>query len=122
MKAVKRLNRQRARRRASTRRTIRTTASRPRLVVTRSCKHIYAQIVDDDAGRTVCGIGTAGKAIAGELSGKSKSERAAIIGREIARKAKEAGIEAVVLDRGGSKYHGRVKALAEAAREEGLTI
>ena len=122
MKAVKRLNRQRTRRKASNRRTIRTTATRPRLVVTRSCKHIYAQIVDDEAGRTVCGIGTAGKALADELNGKSKTDRAAVVGREIARKAKDAGIEAVVLDRGSAKYHGRVKALADAAREEGLTI
>ncbi|MEQ1891776.1 MAG: 50S ribosomal protein L18 [Planctomycetota bacterium] len=90
-----------------------------RLTVSRSSKHIYAQIVDS-VGRTLCGTGTTKKAIAGELAGKKKTERAAVVGAEIARLAKEKGVEAVVFDRGACKFHGRVKALADAARAGGL--
>jgi large subunit ribosomal protein L18 len=90
-----------------------------RLTVTRSSKHIYAQVVDA-GGRTLCGAGTTKKALASELTGKSKTERAARIGQEIARLAREKGVEAVVFDRGSHKFHGRVKALAEAARAGGL--
>ena len=89
-----------------------------RLTVTRSSKHIYAQLVDA-GGRTLCGTGTTKKALAAE-GGKKKTERAALVGKEIARLAKEKGVEAVVFDRGSHKFHGRVKALAEAARAEGL--
>jgi len=91
-----------------------------RLAVHRSTKHIYAQIVDENTGETLAGIGTTGKKIASELTGKTKSERATVIGKEIARLATEKGVEKVVFDRGSCKYHGRVKALAEAAREGGL--
>jgi large subunit ribosomal protein L18 len=90
-----------------------------RLTVSRSSKHIYAQVVDA-TGRTLCGAGTTKKSLAGELVGKKKTERAAIVGKEIARLAKEKGVSAVVFDRGSHKFHGRVKALAEAARAEGL--
>jgi large subunit ribosomal protein L18 len=90
-----------------------------RLSVHRSSKHIYAQVIDP-SGRSLCGTGTTKKGLSGELTGKTKLERAAIIGREIARLAKEKGVEAVVFDRGSFKYHGRVKALADAAREGGL--
>jgi large subunit ribosomal protein L18 len=95
-------------------------SERPRLSVFRSCKHISAQVIDDHAGRTLCAVSSTSKSLSGDLSGKTKSERAAVVGREIARKAREAGVEAVVFDRGASRYHGRVKALAEAAREGGL--
>jgi large subunit ribosomal protein L18 len=91
-----------------------------RLSVHRSSKHIYAQIIDDAHGRTLCAAGTSAKRLAGAFEGKTKTERAALVGREIARAAKEAGVEAVVFDRGFTKFHGRVKALADAAREEGL--
>ena len=120
MKATRRKNQQRDRRKLSTRRRITVHATRPRLCVHRSVKHIYAQIVDAETGRTLCGIGTTARSLGGDLEGKNKTQRAAVIGREIARRAKEAGVQAVVHDRGASKYHGRVKALAEAAREEGL--
>lgn len=120
MKPIRAKNKRRWRRKNSVRRGIAKNSNLPRLSVHRTLKHIYAQVVDDEAGRTLCGIGTSAKALSGELSGKTKSEKAAAIGREIARKAKGAGIDAVVFDRGHSKYHGRVKALADAAREEGL--
>lgn len=90
-----------------------------RLTVTRSSKHIYVQVVDAQ-GRTLCGTGTTGKAHASELTGKTKTERAAVVGKAIARLAREKGVEQVVFDRGSHKFHGRVKALAEAARAEGL--
>ena len=90
-----------------------------RLTVSRSSKHIFAQVVDV-SGRTLCGVGTTKKALATEFTGKTKTERAALIGKEIARLAKEKGVETVVFDRGSHKFHGRVKALADAARAEGL--
>lgn len=120
MKATRLKNKQRRRRRFSVRSTIRRTAARPRLSVYRSLKHIYAQVIDDESGRSLCGVGTSSRRLTGDLEGKNKTQRAAVVGREIARLAKDAGIETVVFDRGASKYHGRVKALAEAAREEGL--
>jgi large subunit ribosomal protein L18 len=90
-----------------------------RLTVTRSSKHIYAQVVDG-AGRTLCGTGTTKKSGLADFAGKSKTQRAELVGREIARLAREKGVEIVVLDRGCHRYHGRVKALAEAARAGGL--
>ncbi len=91
-----------------------------RLSVHRSVKHMFAQVVDDVAGTTVCAAGTTAKRFATDLAGKTKTEQAQFLGGEIARLAKEKGVEKVVFDRGYSKYHGRVKALAEAAREGGL--
>jgi len=113
-------NHRRRRRRLSVRAKIRHTTTLPRLSVHRTLKHIYAQVIDDASGKTLAACGTAGKAVAGDLAGKTKSERAAVIGAEIAKRAKEAGVERVVLDRGSSKYHGRLKALADAARKGGL--
>ena len=109
----------RQRRKYHVRNRLMRDGAQARLTVSRSSKHIYAQIVDS-AGRTLCGAGTTKKAIASELAGKKKTERAAVIGTEIARLAKEKGVEAVVFDRGAAKFHGRVKALAEAARAAGL--
>ena len=108
------------RRKNSVRRKLARTSDRPRLSVNRSSKHISAQVIDDGKGRTVCSISSTSKALADDLSGKTKTERAAVIGREIARKSIEAGVETVVFDRGASSFHGRVKALADAAREGGL--
>jgi large subunit ribosomal protein L18 len=122
MKAEKRLQRQRTRRRNSSVRRIRERSDRPRLCVRRSSKHIYAQVIEPETGRTLCGAGSTAGSLAGELAGKSKTERAAIVGREIARRASEAGIKQAVFDRGGHQYHGRVKALADAAREGGLEL
>ena len=113
-------NVRRERRTKSVRRHLRETGCGVRLSVYRSSKHIYAQVIDDNKGGTVCGLGTTAKSLADELAGKTKTERAAIIGKEIAKRAQEAGVQKVVFDRGPFKYHGRVKALADAARAEGL--
>jgi large subunit ribosomal protein L18 len=109
----------RQRRRYHVRNRLMRDGAQVRLTVSRSSKHIYAQVVDA-GGRTLCGTGTTKKALATELTGKTKTERAALVGKEIARLAKEKGVEAVVFDRGSCKFHGRVKALADAARAEGL--
>jgi len=93
--------------------------ARVRLSVTRSSKHIYAQLIDS-GGRTLCGTGTTKKALQEGFAGKSKTERAALIGEQIARLAQEKGVQTVVFDRGAHKFHGRVKALADAARAGGL--
>jgi large subunit ribosomal protein L18 len=114
------LERQRTRRKNSIRAKIRKRSSLPRLAVHRSTKHMFAQIVDDAGGRAVCAVGTVGKAHRAALDGKTKTEQAKHVGTEIAKKALEAGVERVVFDRGGCKYTGRVKALADAAREAGL--
>jgi large subunit ribosomal protein L18 len=92
------------------------SAGRPRLCVFRSSKGIYAQVIDDDAGRTLAAAST----LALGTSGGTKSERAAEVGKLVAQRAREAGVEKVVFDRGGYLYHGRVKALADGAREGGL--
>ena len=92
------------------------SAGRPRLCVFRSSKGIYAQVIDDDAGRTLAAASTL--ALGG--SSGTKSERAAEVGKLVAQRAREAGVEKVVFDRGGYLYHGRVKALADGARAGGL--
>ena len=107
---------------ARRRRRVRTalkanSGGRPRLSVHRSGRHIYAQIIDDAAGRTVAAASTL---IKGEKSIGANIDAAAQVGKDIAEKAKAAGITAVVFDRGGFLFHGRVKALADAAREGGL--
>jgi large subunit ribosomal protein L18 len=111
-------------RRAKIRRRVRSKISgsseRPRLSVYRSLKHIYLQIINDDAGVTLVSASTKTTELQDELVGKNYSERAAIVGKFIASKAIEAGIVSVVFDRGGYLYHGKVKAVAEAAREGGL--
>ena len=109
-----------ARRTLSTRAVLRRTASLPRLSVNRSLKHISAQVIDDKTGRTLAAATSTAKSLAEQLTGKTKSQRAAVVGAEIAKRAKDAGVESVVFDRGSARYHGRVKALAEAAREAGL--
>jgi large subunit ribosomal protein L18 len=123
MKAVNQLKNKRKQRRAlHVRRLIRERSNLPRLTVHRSCKHISVQIVDDVKGHTLASATTTSNASQAELKGKTKSESAHFIGQEIARKAQDAGISKVVLDRGFSHYQGRVKALAEAAREAGLKL
>ncbi len=96
------------------------SAERPRLNVRRSLQHIYVQLIDDVAGRTVASASTVDKALAAEMAGKSGKEQAALVGKAVAERAQAAGINGVVFDRGGYGYHGRVQALAEAAREAGL--
>ena len=92
--------------------------ARPRLAVFRSQAHIYAQVIDDDAGRTLCSASTLDKDFKEQKHANVAAAKA--IGQLIASRAKEKGIEAVVFDRGGFHYHGRIKALADAAREAGL--
>lgn len=95
------------------------TAERPRLNVFRSAKHIYAQIIDDVSGKTLCAASSLEK---GFGSHGGNAEAAAAVGKAIAKKAADAGIKTVVFDRGGYVYHGRVKALADGAREGGLEL
>ena len=120
MNATKRKAVARRRRKLHVRSRVRGQAGRPRLSVFRSLKHISAQVIDDFQGKTLCAVSSTARSLSGELEGKTKTERAAIVGKEIAKLAKDAGVETVVFDRGFSKYHGRVKALADAAREGGL--
>ncbi len=120
MRATLIKNKRRERRALRGRSHIRRVSTLPRLCVSRSLKHISAQIIDDQSGRTLAQSTTTAKDLAPSLAGKNKTQRAAVIGTEIAKKAIEAGVEAVVFDRGFARYHGRVKALAEAAREAGL--
>ncbi|HET7703860.1 MAG TPA: 50S ribosomal protein L18 [Candidatus Limnocylindrales bacterium] len=94
------------------------TESRPRLAVFRSNIHIYAQVIDDASGRTLAAASTVEKELRGSTS--TKTEEAAVVGRLVAERAKTAGVERVVFDRAGFRYHGRIKSLAEAAREAGL--
>ncbi len=96
------------------------TAARPRLNVFRSSAHMYAQLIDDTTGHTLVSASSIEPAVRQEMAGKSKTERASAVGELIGNRAKAAGVEQVVFDRGGFKYHGRVKALAEGAREAGL--
>jgi large subunit ribosomal protein L18 len=96
------------------------TTERPRLSVYRSSKHIYAQIIDDYAGRTLAAVASTQDDVRGEAKHGSNLAGAQRVGRAIAEKAKAVGISQVVFDRGGRRYHGRVKALADAAREGGL--
>lgn len=95
---------------------------RPRLAVFRSNSHIYAQVIDDTQGRTLVAASTVEAAARSEAADKTKIDQAQMIGRLIAERAQQAGIKAVVFDRGGFKYHGRIKALADAAREAGLNF
>ncbi|HKX45566.1 MAG TPA: 50S ribosomal protein L18 [Planctomycetota bacterium] len=110
----------RVRRKLSVRAHLRRCSSRPRLSVFRSSKHIYAQVIDDNTGRTLAAATSSGKAFAAEHAGKTKSERAKSVGAEVARLALAAGVTEVVFDRGAARYHGRLKALADSAREAGL--
>ncbi|NNJ09429.1 50S ribosomal protein L18 [Chloroflexales bacterium ZM16-3] len=95
---------------------------RPRLSIFRSNVHIYAQVIDDTLGRTLASASTNEKAWAETDETKTKTEQAALVGKLVAERAIEAGITKVVFDRGGFKYHGRVQALADAAREAGLNF
>ncbi len=96
------------------------TADRPRLNVFRSLDHIYAQVIDDVAGQTIVSASTVDKALRADVTGKTKKEQATLVGKAVAERAKAAGVSTVLFDRGGYLYHGRVKALAEGARDGGL--
>ena len=110
----------RLRRHKRIRKKLEGTAEVPRLAVFRSHLHIYAPIIDDLSGRSITATSTLDPAIKAELTGKKKSERSRIVGKRVAEIAKEHGITRVAFDRGGYVYHGRIRALAEGAREGGL--
>lgn len=111
----------RKRRHARVRAKVKGTAARPRLNVFRSSAHIYCQIIDDVAGHTLVAASDLEEDVAAKLEdGAQKTDRARVVGEVIAERAKAAGIDSVVFDRGGFLFHGRVKAVAEAARENGL--
>ena len=110
----------RLRRKRSIRKKIFGTAQRPRLSIFRSNKHIYAQVIDDVSGKTLASISTESPSVRDEIAGKKKTEAAQIVGQQIAGKCKDLSIETVIFDRNGFIYHGRVKAVAEGAREGGL--
>jgi large subunit ribosomal protein L18 len=110
---------QRNKRKKRIRRKLAGTAERPRLTVYKSLKHIYAQVVDDHAGRTLAFASSLSKELKGKDEGDKKAD-AKRVGKLIAEKAKAAKVEQVVFDRNGNPYHGRVAAVAEAAREAGL--
>jgi large subunit ribosomal protein L18 len=114
----KRLARQR--RHGRVRQRVRGTPDRPRLCVFRSLKHIHAQVIDDVRGHTLAAASTLDAEVSGQLSGKNKAAQAGVVGEVLARRTMDAGITHVVFDRGGYKYHGRVKSLADAARKAGL--
>lgn len=115
-------NADRQKRHERVRKTLSGTPERPRLNVYRSLTHIYVQIIDDVAGHTLVSASTVEKKTAALIKGKTKKEAAKIVGQEAAKKALAAGIKAVVFDRGGYIYTGRVKEVAEGAREAGLSF
>ena len=110
----------RRRRHARVRRKVVGTPARPRLAVFRSLNHIYAQVIDDTSGHTLAAASTLDPSLRGEQKSGGNIEAAQAVGRLIAQRAREKGVERVVFDRGGFKYHGRVRSLADAAREGGL--
>ena len=110
----------RNRRHERIRRNMHGTAERPRLNVFRSLQHIYAQVIDDDLGNTLVSASTLDPELHQQLDGLNKSQQAAHVGKLVAQRAMARGLKQVVFDRGGYPYHGRVKALADGAREGGL--
>jgi large subunit ribosomal protein L18 len=118
----KSLVQQRQRRSFRVRKRVRGTQQRPRLSVARSHKHISVQIIDDDAGKTLAAASTQDKNLSGKLKTGANQDAAQAVGKAIAERAIAAGIKAVCFDRGPYRYHGRVAALADAAREGGLSF
>jgi large subunit ribosomal protein L18 len=109
-------------RHARVRKRVSGTAVRPRLAVYRSSQHVYAQLIDDVQGVTLAAASSLDSEVKAGSDGRTKTLTSRAVGELVAKRAAEKGIKAVVFDRGGNKYHGRVKALAEAAREGGLVI
>ena len=122
MKGRKTSRAARVRRHIRVRKDLAGTPDRPRLAVFRSLSHIYVQVIDDAAGHTLAAACDLDPDVRKGVTGKKKSEVATLVGESIAKKAKEKGVQTVVFDRGGFKYHGRVKALADAARKGGLAF
>ena len=113
-------NKKRQKRHMRLRNKIQGTPERPRLNIFRSSMNIYAQVIDDTQGFTIASASSKDKEIAEKVNGLNKTEAAKIVGQEVAKKAMEKGVETVIFDRGGYLYHGRVKSLADGARESGL--
>ena len=121
--AVSKTHKHRTRiRHARTRKRISGTAARPRLAVFRSLRHVYAQLIDDERGVTIASACSLEGEVKAGPEGRPKTETSRAVGALVARRAADKGITSAVFDRGGNRYHGRVKALAEAARQEGLVI
>ncbi len=116
------IRKQRQRRGFRVRKRVRGTTERPRLSVFRSNKHIYAQLIDDSTGKTLASCGTTEQEVSKSVKGGGNKDAATFVGKTIAERAKAAGVTAVAFDRGHFKYHGRVAALADAAREGGLSF
>jgi large subunit ribosomal protein L18 len=110
----------RQRRHARVRKNLAGTAARPRLCIFRSLSEIYAQVIDDAAGKTIVSASSVDRELRAKMDGKNKIDQAKLVGQAVADRAKSKGISAVVFDRGGFRYTGRVKALADSARESGL--
>jgi len=122
VKHEKRINRQRRRRRLRVRNALKRHSTRPRLTVFRSLKHIYAQIVDDNQGKTLVAASTLDKELRGQVSYGGNCEAARLVGKTVAERALKADVRKVAFDRREYKYHGRVAALADAARDAGLDL
>ena len=122
MKKAKTTTAARIRRHARVRKSVSGRPERPRLAVFRSLSHIYAQVIDDSSGHTLVSASDVEAGVRGQRDGKKKTQVAEMVGEALARKAAEKKIKAVVFDRGGFRYHGRIKALAEAARKGGLSF
>ena len=120
MDKAKRKRLARQRRHARVRKHVQGTTERPRLCVFRSLRHIYAQVIDDTEQHTLISASTLDPEVQTAAAGKDKAEQAAVVGQMVAERAQAAGITRVVFDRGGYRYHGRVKSLADAARKGGL--
>ncbi len=114
------INNQRANRAYRVRKRVRGTAERPRMSVHRTLKHLSVQLIDDQAGKTLVSVSTLDKGLRGELKYGGNCEAAKLIGQKVAEKAKAVGVTQVAFDRGHCRYHGRVAALADAARAGGL--
>lgn len=115
-------NEERLRRHSRVRKKISGTAETPRLSVYRSTNHIYAQLIDDVKGVTLCSASTMDKEVKGKVAKMTKTEAAKLVGKSVAERAVKAGVKEVVFDRGGYLYTGRVQALADGAREGGLSF
>lgn len=122
MRRQKIVNKQRWRRTNRVRKKVRGTADIPRLSVRRSNKHLYCQLIDDEAGRTIVSASTRDKTLAEQIGYGGNCDAAKIVGAAIAERAKEAGVSVVKFDRGAYRFHGRVAELANAAREAGLSF
>lgn len=120
MSGVKDRKQRRVKIRRRYRQAVRGTANRPRLSVYRSLRHVYAQIINDDSGVTLASASTLEKSAVGSLKATGNREAGTLLGKLIAERAKDHGVESVVFDRGGFRYHGVIRAIADSAREAGL--